>query len=316
MSPSKALCSASVIVATLLACSSVQAAGLFRAYLASDGLDSNPCTVTAPCRLLPAALAAVTDGGEIWMLDSANYNAALVAITKSVTILAVPGAVGSVVAISGNAIDASSAGTHVTLRNLVIVPFPGGGGVNGIRVSGAASLTVEDSVISGHATDGIVVFSQTAVRITNCIIRDNGGNGLEFQGGATAEISDSKILTNGQGGVVVFGSAASLTTSAAISDSVLSGNINGLDVFSSPTSADARASITRSTLSDNSGVGARVHVTSGATATLSLGSNMVTGNGTGLSQSTTGATLETLGDNIVRQNGTPTAGAITTVSPL
>jgi hypothetical protein len=76
-------------------------AQLFRAYLASDGNDANPCTLAQPCRLLPAALAAVASFGEIWMLDSANYNTATVTIGKSVSILAVPGAVGSVVASGG-----------------------------------------------------------------------------------------------------------------------------------------------------------------------------------------------------------------------
>ena len=31
-------------------------AQLFRSYLSSTGNDANPCTVQAPCRLLPAAL--------------------------------------------------------------------------------------------------------------------------------------------------------------------------------------------------------------------------------------------------------------------
>jgi hypothetical protein len=35
-----------------------------------------PVHAAAPCRLLPAALAAVASGGEVWMLDSANYNTA------------------------------------------------------------------------------------------------------------------------------------------------------------------------------------------------------------------------------------------------
>jgi hypothetical protein len=81
--------SAYAFVVTLLLSATAQAQ-LFRAYLAPDGLDANPCTLAAPCRLLPAALAAVTDGGEIWMLDSANYNAGPVNVAKSVSILAVP----------------------------------------------------------------------------------------------------------------------------------------------------------------------------------------------------------------------------------
>src|SRR4051812_32420834 len=75
----------------------------FRAYVSSAGNDANPCTVIAPCRLLPAALNAVANGGEIWMLDSANYNSGTVNITKSVSIMAVPGAVGSIVAVAGGA---------------------------------------------------------------------------------------------------------------------------------------------------------------------------------------------------------------------
>jgi hypothetical protein len=198
------------------------------------------------------------------MLDSANYNAASVSITKSVTILAVPGAVGSMVTISGDAIDASIAGTSVKLRNLLIVPFPGGAGGVGIRVNGAAKLTVEDSVIAGHSSNGMVVFSETAVQITNCIFRDNGSNGVELQGGATAEISNSKFIANAQAGVGVYGTTASLTTRAAISDSVLSANtVHGLVVDAAFASSNARASITRSTLSDNSGAGVSVLVAAG-----------------------------------------------------
>src|SRR5690606_36180957 len=89
---------------------------IFRAYL-SAGNAANPCTLQAPCRLLPAALAAVDDGGEIWMLDSANYNTAPVTIEKSVTILATPGAVGSVVSAGGSAITVSGDAARVTLRN-------------------------------------------------------------------------------------------------------------------------------------------------------------------------------------------------------
>lgn len=60
------------IPALALLASGAAHAQLFRAYLAIGGSDSNPGTLPAPCRLLPAALNAVADGGEVWMLDSAN----------------------------------------------------------------------------------------------------------------------------------------------------------------------------------------------------------------------------------------------------
>ena len=102
---------------------------LFRAYVASDGNDANPCTLAAPCRLLPAALTAVASGGEIWMLESANYNTATVNINKSVSILAVPGAVGSIVATArgpGNpgGVNSDVPPTWAPDRTRPLCPFP------------------------------------------------------------------------------------------------------------------------------------------------------------------------------------------------
>jgi hypothetical protein len=308
----------STFLASLLISASSHATGLFRAYLASDGMDTNPCTVAAPCRLLPAALAAVTDGGEIWMLDSANYNVATVSVTKSVTILAVPGAVGSVVAIAGVAIDASTPSTSVTLRNLVIVPFPAGGGTDGVMVNGASKFAMEDSIVSGHEQRGIAVQSPTRVRITNCIFRDNGSFGIGLSGAATAEISNSRFLSNTVG-VSVFGDSAQVT-SAAISDSTLSANsASGVQVLADGSAANnARAAVTRSTLSNNGNTGIFVGTISGVNANVvaTVGSNMITGNPTGMAQSGVGSTLESLGNNLVRQNNNPSIGTITTVSPL
>src|SRR5262245_55407077 len=74
MRHSRTLCNALALAAALLVPSLGTEAQLFRAYLASDGSDANPCTLPQPCRLLPAALAAVANGGEIWILDSAIFN--------------------------------------------------------------------------------------------------------------------------------------------------------------------------------------------------------------------------------------------------
>jgi hypothetical protein len=305
------------LLAALALCASgaTQAAGLFRAYLASDGLDSNPCTLTAPCRLLPAALAAVADGGEIWMLDSANFNTGSVSITKSVTILAVPGAVGSIVSVSGPAIVANTAGTKIVLRNLVLVPLSGGGGTHGIWVNGADRVTLENSVVAGHPVDGIVVLSESELRITDTIIRDNGSHGVEIQNGASAEIARSQVVGNHNDAVVVFGSAAAKTTSASVTNSVLSSNGgNAIDVNVSLAGATARAAISGSTVSGNS-TGVRA-VSSAGTAIATIGSNAITGNTLGLSQEGAGATIESLGDNLVRQNTTPSSGTITSVGHL
>ncbi|HET9670022.1 MAG TPA: hypothetical protein VFQ93_10465 [Casimicrobiaceae bacterium] len=170
-------------------------AALFRSYLRSDG-GGTLCTLQAPCRLLDAALAAVQDGGEIWMLDSANFNTAPVSINKSVKIFAIPGALGSVVGINGDAIVINTAG-DVTLRNLQILDFSGG--VNGINVQNAAAVHVEKTSIDGFSTDAsscIHVDSSNTVRlyVDDSFLR-HCRNGL-FVNGANVANHTSVILDN------------------------------------------------------------------------------------------------------------------------
>jgi hypothetical protein len=288
MSASATLRSALAFLAVLLLSASAHAQ-IFRAYLTSDGNDANPCTLPQPCRLLPAALNAVADGGEIWMLDSANYNTGPVNITKSVTILAVPGVVGSVVAKGGNAIDINTAGVKVALRNLVIAPFPGGGGLHGIVVSNGTALTVENCLIANLPQTGIYVNTAATVRVADTTIRDNGWDGIDLFNGALATIARVTLSGNVSIGIYVS-TTAGTTTKAAVSNTVLSGSFYGYVVTS--------------------------HTT--GTAVLTVGNSVSTGNSYGLYQDTTAgsSTLESLGNNLVRQNATPVFGTVTVVSPM
>jgi len=120
----------------------------FRTYVSSDGNDANSCSLLTPCRLLPAALAAVSSGGEIWMLDSANFNTGTVVINKSVSILAIPGQVGSVVANNADAISVNGPVVQVVLRNLRVVNLAGASN-HGVSFVGGSSLTIQDSEFFG-----------------------------------------------------------------------------------------------------------------------------------------------------------------------
>ena len=182
--------------------SGAAAAGLFRAYLSVNGNDANPCTVDAPCRLLTAALNAVNDGGEVWIMDSANYNVSQVNIDKSVTILAIPGALGSLVATGGgDALFVSASGAKVTLRNLVIVPL--GTSSDGIGSNMVGELTVEDCEISGMAGNGIAVFDVPAkVTVRNTVLRGNASAGFYARGVALSAILDGVRTQGGNWGVV------------------------------------------------------------------------------------------------------------------
>jgi hypothetical protein len=297
-------------LASAIACLSANALS-FRAYLSSTGSDANPCTVSQPCRLLPAALNAIVDGGEVWMLDSANYNSGTVNVTKSASILAIPGAVGSVVALGGPAINIATAGVKVSLRNLLIVPFPGSGGTSGIVMTNGDKLTIHETVIANLPADGIDVnaVAGTSVKIMDSVIRDNFNYGVYLRGGAIADISNSKIVGNYYA-VLVVGNVNGLITTAAVNDSVLSGNYVGLYGISSVAGATARWTAIRTTSSHN-GYGFLCTSNAG-TALCTAGNSMANGNSTaGFYQTGAVATFRSLGNNIVIDNTTNVVGTIT-----
>jgi hypothetical protein len=295
--------------ATLLLCTSAQAQ-LFRAYLASDGNDGNPCTLPAPCRLLPAALGAVANGGEIWMLDSANYNTATVNVTKSVSILAVPGVVGSVLAIGGPAISIGASGLSVALRNLVIAPLAGGGGTDGVVMTGASALTIENSLIS-NVGRGVQVYGAGQLKMTNTTLRGNSVRAIDVGQGANATISATQMLANANG-VGVFGDVAS-TTTAGISDSVISGGSVGVYAQTSIAGAVVRVSVIRSAIEHTTETALRSNTGSGGSASLSVSGSMIANNTSGWRQQAGGVILS-LGNNHFTDNGS--SEGVLTPTPL
>lgn len=154
-----------IIVAASALMAATSAHAIFRAYLSLTG-SGVVCSLAAPCRLLPEALAAVDDGGEIWMLNSANYNTGPVVINKSVKILAIPGEMGSVLANGGgDAIVINAPGKDVTLRNLFVLHL---NGVNGINIQNAAAVHIEKTTVhdfSGANSHCIVYNSAAVIRM-------------------------------------------------------------------------------------------------------------------------------------------------------
>ena len=300
------------IAAALLVGSSAQAQ-LFRAYLSVAGNDGNPCTLQAPCRLLPAALNAVASGGEVWMLDSANYNTATVNVAKSVSILAVPGVVGSVVATGGPAIHITGAELTVALRNLVIGPvvtLPAG--TVGVSMDGSDSvLTVENSLIANLAEDGIRVQGVGSLKVANTTLRNNGFYAISLNDGAHAAISGTQMLNNVAGGVYAGNSIGSRTTTASIFESVISGGTDGVLADNGAADATARISIIGSTI-EKMNYGISSYTNDVGAAEVNIGSSLIVNNDNGWDQSGAGATIRTLGNNQMRGN----AGSLGVLTPL
>jgi hypothetical protein len=266
-----------------------EAAAVFRSYLSLNGLDTNACTLPSPCRLLPAALAAVDPGGEIWMLDSANFNVATVNITKSVTILAIPGALGSVVGNGFDAININAAGAKVTLRNLVILNLAGTLN-NGVAFLSGSALTMEGCEIYGLNTGVNVSTPGAVLTIKDSTIRDNTNIGVAVAGPVKAALRNVSVINNAIGvsaangaAVAIAGSAisgsttgvqasatGSTTTQVGLSASTLSGNSNGVQVTAASGTDIAQVVINGVTLSQN---GVAVNMTGGTASVFTRSNN-------------------------------------------
>jgi hypothetical protein len=308
-------------VAVLFAASSFMPfaaqAEIFRAYLASYGNDANPCTVAAPCRLLPAAISAVANNGEIWMMDSANFNLAPVAVTKSVKIQAVPGQVGSIVAVAGTAAIVMAPGVNLYLRNLAIETNAISPGTDGIDVT-TGILSVDDSVFGvSDQSSAIYVNGPALVSVRGSSFR-NGLHGIYARAGATVDISGSRFVNFSQAGVLAAGEVANTTTRVSVRDSVFAGCYYGAS-----SSANVAGSISRLVVTSSTFTGGTFGVASMANASLAasfvtLGGSSVSGAAQiGLYQFTlTGGTavFESLGNNVVRGNNFNTGNVITTIS--
>src|SRR6202034_2964727 len=155
-------------------------AQLTRTFVSSSGVDTNPCTVAAPCATFAHAYSLVASNGIVAALDPGKYGP--FTITGPVTIdgngwaaITVPAnsnGSGSGITINGESSD------NVILRGLEI-DGAGQGVAAGIRFNSGASLTV-----------------------TGCVVRNtvNGGDGLLFLNtGSSPEIlvvADSQFINN------------------------------------------------------------------------------------------------------------------------
>jgi hypothetical protein len=332
-----------VISAGVLGHAATAHAGLFRAYLSLNGNDANACTLPAPCRLLPAALNAINNGGEIWMLDSANFNTATVNITKSATILAVPGALGSVVANGGDAILINAPGINVTLRNLIVLNLSGGvpgpSGLNGIRMFDGAGLTIEDCEVYGMTGRGLAVFATgPKVTVRRSVFRDNAFRGVTFSGPMTVTIDGVHVLnsplgviagpgndmtisnsviaggTDGAGGGVGIKAQtdATATVNLAIESSVIRSSDTGIGVTSD--GGATLVTISRSSISQNN-TGLLTALSAGAAVAVLNGST-VSHNGTAGVDTTGGGGVQTMGNNVFQFNHVNVNGTLTPLGAL
>lgn len=268
---------------------------LTRTYVSGSGSDSNPCTATKPCASFQAALALTVAGGEIFVLNSANYGA--VTINKAVTITS-EGAVAGVLATSGAGITISAGASDVVnLRGLGV--DGANSGSTGIQFNSGKSLTIQKSFVRNFTGSG-VSFAPSAsatLFVSDTAVTNNATNGILVSSSSSA-VNGALAHVNASGnGVGILASGAGV--SLAITDTVANNNSYGFGATSS-------AVVVRNSTASNNSVGIAADQSSGI---VRVGQSTVTGNGTGW-QATNSAQVLSYGNNNVGGNttdGTATA---------
>lgn len=279
---------ASLLFALAL-CATAQADS--RVFVSGSGDDTNPCSRTAPCRTFQRGHDVVAAGGEVVALDSAGFGG--VSITKSVTLNG-EGVHAVITGISGNnGIAINSATAVVVLRNLSIYGL--GTGNDGILVFDAASLHVENCVIHGFVSYGLLIDSlansgiQTLVKDT--IMRNNNANDV---GAGKAIFENCRFEKHSFGSLIVFNGAK-----ATVHNCVVAGNS-----FRGLTSSNAGSQIMVEVVKSRK----RHRYQGRRQGQVRVSNSVITNNTTGLEAFTGGTLLSRLSSgvatNTVEDNGT------------
>ena len=292
-------------IAGLTICSAASAQ-LQRTFVTSFGDDANACSFGSPCRSFAAAEAKTLSGGEIIARDAAGFGP--VTITKSLSIIANPGSYAGITASSGNGITIATPGVSVRLKGLNI-NSPSGGSY-GIQMTAGDTLSIDDCYISGFTFAGIFVSSATSTtRIRNTIVTSNQ-DGIFIQNG-TASVANSHAFKNVRAGFLAYAEFDGMIASMAVSDSVATLNLDGFVAVAYGTGSIASNTVTRGTSIGNEH-GVYTELGTGGVATLTVGYSTLASNAIGMYNFA--GTIETLGNNVMRNNTTTTSGTITAVA--
>jgi hypothetical protein len=248
-----------------------------RVFVSGKGLDTNPCTVTQPCRTFQQAHDTAVANGEIDVLDPAGYGPLI--ITHGISIQAHG---------FGGITQAASCATCAAITISVTTSDPVT--LNGLLIDGA-----------GTGQFGINITSGSAVQILNSVVR-------HFQFGIYHQTS------NGGANLLIEDTIASdnITTGIGVNPSGTNGNatLNRIaannNSFGVLTAVGINTTIANSIMSNNSKNGLRSN--GGVTW---LAKSVISGNMTGVFLI---GTVNSYGDNYIRDNGTPVVGSLTPVT--
>jgi hypothetical protein len=274
------------LIVTAIASLPVHAQPL-RVFVSGLGLDTNPCTVTQPCRTFQQAYNTAAANGEIEVLDPAGYGP--LTITHGISI---QGHGWGGISYTNSSCNVCAAITisvttsdPVTLNGLVLDGAgPGGQMTNGIWITSAPSVQILNTVVR-HFYIGI---SDQPTTITT-----NGSNLL---------IEDTIASDNVTTGISMAANGGSIK--ATLSRITANNNQTGI-----ATGGPVNMTIANSVMSNNRGQG----LVSEVGAATWLAKNVISGNGTGVI--VIDGTVSSYGDNYINDNATPVSGNSITPVP-
>jgi hypothetical protein len=281
-----ALLSAIAIVASAPA--QAQNGSLTRSFVSSAGLDTNACTIAAPCASFAEAYTKIGANGIIAALDPGKYGP--IAITGPVTI-------------NGNgwaAITATAQG-----NGIIITAGSGNVTLTGLEIDGA-----------GAAYNGIVFNSGGNLVVKNCVLKDfvintqNGqsGNGIWIapaSGTITFTIVDTIVSNSGNAGIFYLPPSGSAAATGVIDHVVATGSSGGgiAAAMNYASGGSAAISISNSVISNNTGaVGVGAYAPVGSIA-MTIDNDEISYNTTGIGiNSGNGSSTIVLGRSTITNN--------------
>ena len=199
---------ASVFVIITLAIPLVVRADADRTWVSGPGDDANNCSRAAPCKTFVGAMVRTNVGGEINCVTSGGFGAII--INKSITIDGT-GCFAGILPGNTNGINIfitaqADAAKTVRLRGLSINGI--GSSLNGIKVTAARRVFIENVVIDGFGNNGIQVDTPDAnVYVKDTTIRNIAKSGINVQPTANSPLTalwiDRVSLLNNFTGIFV-----------------------------------------------------------------------------------------------------------------
>jgi hypothetical protein len=249
-----------------------------RTFVSTTGSDSNPCSITSPCRHFSAAVAATSLGGEVDALDAGAYGS--FTISQAITI---EGEGWSYVAPpdGGNAITINVSSGGVLIHGVSLNGVGATGSTNGIMYNSSAggTLAVQNSTILGFSNDG-VDFAPSAngeLYIADTLIVDNAiGVQISASSGQHSGTLDHVRIEKNVNNGISAESSGSANMSVSISNSVMAGN--GINA---------------------NGCGLSITVLSGASDAITVTDDNIVNNGNGICTNIVGTS-----NNLVIRNST------------